>query len=101
MATSWVSVAGAVALMMKNNIEGGLDHGYRVVACVLWTQELGGFVGSLITVADNQRATTFHDPLRPWSDARQSWDSPYGRLVELYKSAQGAVAAWTTRAGNR
>jgi len=76
------------ATLTKKLIGKAMDDGHRVIANAIWTGERNQFVGSLEEVTGDQQASTYYNLLRPAFDIGQSFDTPYGRFVELRSSAK-------------
>jgi hypothetical protein len=87
--TTHAGITGSEAAnLTKKRIDKALDDGYRVVADAIWTGEPTRFVGSLEEVTNSRQATAYYECLKPAFDIGQSWDTPYGRFVELRSRAK-------------
>ena len=86
--TTHARITGSEAAnLTKKRIDKAFADGYRVVADEIWT-EREQLVGSLTTVTNSVQARAYYDLLRPAFDLGRSWDTPYGRFVELRSHAK-------------
>jgi hypothetical protein len=71
------------AVLTTKRIEKALDDGYRVVTNQIWTGDSNEFIGSLEVVTNREQAKAYYDLLLPAFEIGRSWETPYGRFVEL------------------